>query len=96
MAECMKNGATCECFYECKQEGLAANGAGWETVNINGVRVVKARPGMARSKRTMEQFCFYCLAKPTGKKIANKASWTGTTPKWCPLGRGGEENHADT
>ena len=92
MAECRKNGVDCPCFYECEEEGLAANGVGWETVAVNGIRVVKARPGTARGKRVMERFAFYCLAKPTGKKIAHKASWTGTTPKWCPLGRGEENN----
>ena len=35
----------------------------------------------------MDKYCYYCLASVKSKKIGNKASWTGRTPKWCPLGR---------
>lgn len=95
MAECLKNGNRCPAFYECKQEGLAANGAGWQTTKIGDKVVTLARPAAARDRqRKLQQFCYYCLATPTGKKIGSKAQWTGTTPKWCPLGRGTEgENH---
>ena len=36
----------------------------------------------------LQRFCFYCLATPRIKKIGTVASWTGTTPPWCPKGRG--------
>ena len=96
MAECLKNGKACPAFYECKQEGLAANGKGWETIPMGNKAVTIARPGTAREKqRNMQIFCYYCLACPTGRKIENKAQWTGTTPKWCPLGRGPGVEEAD-
>lgn len=89
MAECRKNGVDCPCFYECKESGLTANGAGWEDIEADGEKIIRARPGKARGqKRAMDQYCFYCLARPTGKKIGHKARWTGTTPNWCPRGRG--------
>ena len=90
MAECMKNGVTCPAFYKCQKEGLVANGAGWETVEVDGQTVIIARPAVARAENqlTMQQYCFYCLARPTGKKIGTVAGWTGSTPKWCPRGRG--------
>lgn len=91
MAECLKNGQHCPAFYECKSEGLAANGGGWETFRIGNKMVTVVRPSTARGKRTMQMFCYYCRATPTGKKIGSKAQWTGTTPKWCPLGRGPKE-----
>lgn len=97
MAECRKNGVDCPCFYECVKDGLVPHGAGWETIEVDGKEVIRARPAEARGrKRTMERFCFYCLAKTTGKKIGNKASWTGTTPIWCPLGRGEEDCREQT
>ena len=37
--------------------------------------------------KKLDQFCFYCKATPGVKKIAGMASFTGSTPKWCPLGR---------
>lgn len=77
--------------------GWCPHGAGWETIEVDGKEVIRARPAEARGrKRTMERFCFYCLAKTTGKKIGNKASWTGTTPIWCPLGRGEEDCREQT
>lgn len=89
MAECMKNGVTCPCFYKCTQEGLQPSGRGWETIEVDGEKVVRARPGQSMNKkRTMQIFSFYCLAKPSGKKIGTVASWTGSTPPWCPRGRG--------
>ena len=39
------------------------------------------------SMKKLDQFCFYCKATPGVKKIAGMASCTGSTPKWCPLGR---------
>ena len=89
MAECMKNGVTCPCFYKCQEEGLSANGGGWETITIKEQKVIRARPGRRPgNRRAMQQYSFYCLARPTGKKIGTMASWTGSTPPWCPLGRG--------
>lgn len=40
------------------------------------------------SGKKLQRFCFYCLATPHIKKIGTVASWTGTTPPWCPKGRG--------
>ena len=40
------------------------------------------------SGKKLLRFCFYCLATPRIKKIGTVASWTGTTPPWCPKGRG--------
>lgn len=37
--------------------------------------------------KKLDQYCFYCLGTPRIKKIGHKASWPGSTPKWCPLGR---------
>lgn len=39
------------------------------------------------SIKKLQQFCYYCMGTPGIKKIGHKASWTGNTPKWCPLGR---------
>lgn len=39
------------------------------------------------SLKSLDQYCFYCKATPGMKKIAGMASFTGSTPKWCPLGR---------
>ena len=39
------------------------------------------------SGKKLQRFCFYCLATPRIKKIGTVASWTGTTPPWCPKGR---------
>lgn len=41
----------------------------------------------ATGKR-LEKYCAYCLGTPRVKKIGHIASWSGSTPKWCPLGRG--------
>lgn len=84
MFRCME----CPAFYEVKREGLAATGGGWEMKAIEGREVLCCRPAVrVGGKRTMDQYCYYCLAKPTGKKIGSKASWTGRTPGWCPIGR---------
>ena len=38
--------------------------------------------------RPAELYCFYCTAAPSGgKKIGHMATWSGSTPKWCPEGR---------
>lgn len=39
------------------------------------------------SMKHLEQHCFYCFNTPGIKKVGHAASWTGRTPKWCPLGR---------
>ena len=45
---------------------------------------------VASSNKKLEQYCFYCMATPRIRRIGHKASWSGSTPKWCPKGR--EEN----
>lgn len=78
----------CPAFYGSRDEGLCPNGAGWEKKEIDGQQVVVCRPGSTPNrKRTMQKYCFYCLATPTGKKIGDLAGWSGRTPIWCPLGR---------
>lgn len=37
--------------------------------------------------RPADQYCFYCTATPRAKKIGHMATWSGSTPKWCPEGR---------
>ena len=37
--------------------------------------------------KKLDQYCFYCKATPGIRKIGSVASFTGSTPKWCPLGR---------
>lgn len=39
------------------------------------------------SMKHLDRYCFYCLATARVKKIGHSASWPGSTPKWCPLGR---------
>lgn len=39
------------------------------------------------SMKKLQQYAFYCKATPGIKKIGDVASFTGNTPKWCPLGR---------
>ena len=76
----------CPAFYECTEDGLSPTGGGYKPKEINGEEVICCRPGTRLgAKRTMDRFCYYCLATPTGKKIGSKASWTGSTPRWCPL-----------
>lgn len=78
----------CPAFYKCERDGISATGGGYHDVKIDGKKVTICRPGTRLgAKRTMEKYSFYCLACATGKKIATMASWTGRTPKWCPLGR---------
>lgn len=43
---------------------------------------------VASTGKKLQQFSFYCMATPRIKKIGTIASWTGSTPPWCPLGRG--------
>ena len=78
----------CPAFYEVKMDNMVATAGGWVHLNIDGKQVLCCRPApRLRAKRTMNRFCYYCRAMQMGKKIGNKASWTGRTPKWCPLGR---------
>lgn len=53
--------------------------------------VVNEGDVVASSGKKLEQWCYYCMATPRMKKVGHKASWTGRTPKWCPLGRDEEE-----
>lgn len=69
---------------------------------VNAIKVRVARMGLGgmlnsgdyvtfnvqNSGKKLQRFCFYCLATPRIKKIGTVASWTGTTPPWCPKGRG--------
>ena len=90
MAKCKnyETGAVCPAFYEVLDPGLVPTGRGWENKTIDGKDVVCCRPGTTiQKKKTMDRFCYYCTATPKAKKIGSKASWTGSTPKWCPLGR---------
>ena len=78
----------CPAFYECKRDKEVPTGGGWENVTIDGKKVTLCRPGQTiQTKKYMDKYCYYCRASVKGKKIGNKASWTGRTPKWCPLGR---------
>ena len=79
----------CPAFYEVKRDNMVATAGGWEHKPLpEGGTVLCCRPAEAPgARRIMQQFSFYCLAKPLGKKIDSKASWTGRTPTWCPLGR---------
>ena len=79
---------SCPAFYEVKEKDIISTGCGWEDKVIDGKTVILCRPAKTtRKRKPMDQYCFYCLATVSAKKIANKASWTGRTPKWCPLGR---------
>ena len=78
----------CPAFYKCDKEGMSATAGGWEEKKIDDKKVICCKPaGSVSTKRTMTQYGLYCLATATGKKICHLASWTGRTPKWCPLGR---------
>ena len=84
----------CPAFYKCSGEGISATAGGWEEKRIDDQTINCCRPAKSiGAKRTMTQYCLYCLAMPTGKKIGHLASWTGRTPKWCPLGRELKERH---
>lgn len=83
----------CPAFYEVKDDNMVATAGGWEHLNIDGKQVLCCRPAPKfGAKRLMDQFCYYCRAMQMGKKIGHKASWTGRTPKWCPLGREVSDN----
>lgn len=76
----------CPAFYECEKQNMAVTAGGYETRFIDGRNVILCRPAPAWGrKKTMDQFAFYCMATTKGKKIANKADYTGNVPKWCPL-----------
>lgn len=75
----------CPAFYECCKPHMKPTAGGWETAVINGKDMVICRPAENhRGGREMQQYAFYCLATKTGKKIANKADYTGNVPVWCP------------
>ena len=83
-----RNCRACLAFFEVKEEGLVPTAGGWDTKTIDGKRMNLCRPGKTiQQKKPMQRFCFYCLATVKAKKIGHKASWTGRTPTWCPLGR---------
>lgn len=78
----------CPAFFEVKEDGLVPTGGGWTNHKIDDKNVICCRPGRTiQKKKPMDRFCYYCLATPKAKKIGSKASWTGRTPTWCPLGR---------
>lgn len=78
----------CPAFYKCDNEEISATAGGWEERIIDSKPVNCCRPAKdIKAKRTMTQYGLYCLATTSGRKIAHLASWTGRTPKWCPLGR---------
>lgn len=80
----------CLAFYECKADNIAAAAGGWDYVEFDNKKVLCCVPAEVHGDskhRRLERFSFYCLASVRGKKIGSKASWTGRTPKWCPLGR---------
>lgn len=90
MAKCKnyKTGEVCPAFFEVREPGLVPTARGWENKTIDGKDVICCRPGTTiQKKKQMDQFCYFCTATPRAKKIGNKASWTGSTPKWCPVGR---------
>lgn len=94
MAKCVdyETGRKCPAFYEVKEPGLVPTGRGWENKEIDGKDVICCRPGRTvQKKKPMDQYCYYCLATPKTKKIGSKASFTGSTPAWCPLGRDPEQ-----
>ncbi len=78
----------CPAFFEVKEEGLVPTGSGWRNERIDGKDRILCRPGKTiQQKKYMQRYCYYCLATNHSKKIGHKASWTGRTPVWCPLGR---------
>ena len=85
----------CPAFYECKHDNMKPTAGGWTHLSIDNKQVLCCRPApVLGAKRTMQKYSFYCRAMPMGKKIGTKASWTGRTPTWCPLGR--KVNHEHT
>ena len=91
MARCVdyKTGERCPAFYEVKTSGVIPTGGGWENRVIDGKDMICCRPGTTvQKKKPMDLYCYYCTATPRSKKIGSKASFSGSTPKWCPLGRG--------
>lgn len=97
MAQCMnyKTGERCPALHECESESEYITGR--KSVSINNQNVTIRTTIVGNGKMSdnggkeaggkLERYCFYCMATKRGKKIGNKASWTGSTPKWCPLGR---------
>lgn len=78
----------CPAFYEVREEGVGIARGDWKLKQIDGKDVVCCWPRKtSQPQKPMQQFCYYCMATSKAKKIGHKASWTGRTPKWCPLGR---------
>ena len=77
----------CKAFYECSKPHMKANAGGRKSERIDGENVLLCIPGQNKhGGQEMQQYAFYCLATNRGKKIANKADYTGLVPRWCPLG----------
>lgn len=55
-------------------------------------KVCDAGDIVGSSGKRLEQYCFYCMATPRIRKIGHMASWSGSTPKWCPKGRDTERD----
>lgn len=76
----------CKAFYECCKPHMKATAGGWKVEDIDGKKVIVCIPDQNRhGGGEMQQFAFYCLATTRGKKIANKADYTGLVPQWCPM-----------
>ena len=43
-----------------------------------------SQEGEAVNNKKLDNYCLYCLSGKRPKKIADMASWTERTPKWCP------------
>lgn len=97
MAQCKnyKTGETCPAFHECDNANEYITGSKSISIKNRSVSVRTTIIGIGKLGNNagkeaggkLERYCFYCMATKRGKKIAHKASWTGSTPKWCPLGR---------
>ena len=92
MAQCIKykTGERCPALHECVGGDEFTAGYKNEVIDGKDIQIRTAiDTGIAENVcgGKLEQYCFYCMATKRGKKIGNKASWTGSTPKWCPLGR---------
>ena len=70
----------CPAFFEVKQEGLVPTGGGWQNVTVDGKDVILCRPGTTvQKKKTMERFCYYCLATTKAKNTwLRKLSMSGS------------------
>lgn len=97
MAQCInyKTRERCPAFHECETANEYITGRKSVEINAQSVPVrttiigdgtLSTNDGKEAAGK-LEQYCYYCMATKRGKKIGHKASWTGNTPKWCPLGR---------